>query len=352
MNQTVTTSLRTAAEIEAAGRALVADWLPLTDDDIRDLAPLVAPALRRTPTQTPAAGGERPGLVTQRGGVVKHHPVADLFPMLPEDELRDMAADIAERGLLQPIVLDAEGRILDGRNRYAACEMAGIEPDFETYRGADPGGYALAVNIARRHLTTGARAIIAAKAARLNGATYKSVSDRETKLTQTRLSEAVLVLDWAPYKADEIIAGVTKLSNAVEEARDRKREAEQLKAKLKRLKASEQACDLAVLVEEKRLDLDEAIGLLDEREEKARQEAEARATEEARLQFEEEAQRESERRAAVTNLNSILTYLVSVSITPAELAERDYAVALDEFKQADLDYAATTMREIAALKER
>jgi ParB-like chromosome segregation protein Spo0J len=42
------------------------------------------------------------------------HPVAALFPMLAGDELEELAADIKARGLLQPIVLDAEGRVLDG----------------------------------------------------------------------------------------------------------------------------------------------------------------------------------------------------------------------------------------------
>jgi ParB-like chromosome segregation protein Spo0J len=58
------------------------------------------------------------------------HPVAALFPMLADDELGELAADIKERGLLQPIVLDAEGRVLDGRNRLAACKKVGVEPTF------------------------------------------------------------------------------------------------------------------------------------------------------------------------------------------------------------------------------
>src|SRR5687767_89338 len=92
------------------------------------------------------------------------HPVADLFPMLADDELRDLADDIKQRGLLQPIVLDGEGRVLDGRNRLAACRLAGVEPTFETYGGDDPDGYALSTNINRRHMTKGQQAMVAARA--------------------------------------------------------------------------------------------------------------------------------------------------------------------------------------------
>ena len=67
----------------------------------------------------------------------------------------------------QPIVLDTDGRILDGRNRYAACQIAEVEPTFITYDGYDPDGYALMVNIARRHLSNGQQAIVAAKALRM-----------------------------------------------------------------------------------------------------------------------------------------------------------------------------------------
>jgi hypothetical protein len=78
------------------------------------------------------------------------HPVAALFPMLADDELEELAADIKERGLLQPIVLDADGRVLDGRNRLAACEIAGVEPRFITYEGNDPYGDGFSLNRRRR----------------------------------------------------------------------------------------------------------------------------------------------------------------------------------------------------------
>ena len=49
-----------------------------------------------------------------------HHPVAVIFLMLDEPELVALTDDVAANGLRVPIVIDAEDRILDGRNRYRA----------------------------------------------------------------------------------------------------------------------------------------------------------------------------------------------------------------------------------------
>jgi hypothetical protein len=90
------------------------------------------------------------------------HPTADLFPMLDGDELAVLTADIKANGLRQSIVLDGEGRILDGRNRLAACERAGIKPTFTTYNGDDTDLFILSANVNRRHMSTGARAMATA----------------------------------------------------------------------------------------------------------------------------------------------------------------------------------------------
>ncbi|MGH3635612.1 MAG: ParB/RepB/Spo0J family partition protein, partial [Mycobacterium sp.] len=189
------------------------------------------------------------------------HPVADLFPMLADDELKDLAADIAERGLLQPITLDTEGRILDGRNRHAACAIAGIEPSFTTYDGDDPDGYALAVNIARRHLTKGQQAMVAARASCFMKQTEAA---RALHMSHDRVHRAKTVLDHAPDLADAVIAGSVPLDKAYETARDRKRAAESTDSQLAALR--QKAPDLADQVTEERLGLTEAMGALRARE--------------------------------------------------------------------------------------
>ena len=73
------------------------------------------------------------------------HPYADKFPMLSDAELGELAESIAENGLRSPIVLTPDGLILDGRNRAAACERAGVAPATIVYEGDD-----LAARLARR----------------------------------------------------------------------------------------------------------------------------------------------------------------------------------------------------------
>ncbi|MEV4093835.1 ParB/RepB/Spo0J family partition protein [Streptosporangium saharense] len=168
----------------------------------------------------------------------EHHPVAALFPMLGEDELEEMAADIKARGLLQDIVLDEQGRILDGRNRFEACARAGVEPRFTTYDGDDPDGYALSVNIARRHLTKGQQAMVAAQAGRLVGRSQRSVAGAQ-KLSTGRVGQAWTILDHAPDLVNAVVAGAMGLDEAYRIARENKTKADSAEAQLVRLRAED-----------------------------------------------------------------------------------------------------------------
>ena len=83
------------------------------------------------------------------------HPIADLFPMMSDEEIANQAEDIKKHGLLHPILL-FEGKILDGRNRYKSCKRAGVEPRFETFTGTFTEALqrVWSENVQRRHLTS------------------------------------------------------------------------------------------------------------------------------------------------------------------------------------------------------
>ena len=88
------------------------------------------------------------------------HPVADLFPMLSTSELNEMAESIRAEGLLNPCVRQGDV-LLDGRNRLAACKLAGVEPRFVEYEGESPVAFILGINLARRHLDKGQKIALA-----------------------------------------------------------------------------------------------------------------------------------------------------------------------------------------------
>ena len=75
-----------------------------------------------------------------------------MFPMLAEADLAALAEDIRVNGQGEPVVI-WDGQVLDGRNRLAACELAGVEPLTRTLKACpDPVAFVLSANLRRRHL--------------------------------------------------------------------------------------------------------------------------------------------------------------------------------------------------------
>ena len=115
---------------------------------------------------------------------LEFHPLADVFPILPEKELAELADDIGKNGLRGPITL-YEGRILDGRNRYLACERNRIEPKYRPFTGDDPIAFVISANLRRRHLNTSQRSMIAAKLATMQeGRPSKTSSNEPVSIQQ------------------------------------------------------------------------------------------------------------------------------------------------------------------------
>jgi ParB-like chromosome segregation protein Spo0J len=96
------------------------------------------------------------------------HPIAELFPMLEptSDAFKGFVEDIRERGQQEPIWL-FEDKILEGRNRYRACQLLKLDARVQEYTGNDPIGFVLSANLHRRHLDASQRAMVGAKLANL-----------------------------------------------------------------------------------------------------------------------------------------------------------------------------------------
>ena len=153
------------------------------------------------------------------------HFFCTLFPEADEKTLSEMAADIKENGLNEPIVL-YEGKILDGRNRYLACKRVSVEPTFKEYTGGEPLQYVVSRNLHRRHLNESQRAILAQRVWKLskdNGAPITQDAAREqfnvsaaSVRKAARIEEAAI--DDIKKKVEQGVLSINKAANVVKKA--------------------------------------------------------------------------------------------------------------------------------------
>lgn len=143
------------------------------------------------------------------------HPMSELFPQMSKKELHDLADDIKQNGLIEDIKT-YEGKVLDGRNRLLACEIAGVEPRFEPYHDSEPLAYVIGKNLNRRHLSESQRAIVAAKILALRDEdNWKNKRNEGSKVT--KIASEFGVADRLVYQANKIVKnGDATLIEAVE----------------------------------------------------------------------------------------------------------------------------------------
>ena len=126
----------------------------------------------------------------QKMSQLNTHPIADIWPMMSDDDLQGLSNDIKHQGLLTPVWL-YEDTILDGRNRAKACQMAGVKVETKTYTGDNPVAFAFSLNEKRRHLSSGARAALAVEAKPLYEAEAKKRQGQRTDLSDANFQQKV-----------------------------------------------------------------------------------------------------------------------------------------------------------------
>lgn len=90
----------------------------------------------------------------------KYHKLSNIFPLMEGENFDGFVEDMRLHGQLEIGVL-FEGKILDGRNRYRACQILEIPFDCkELPDGVSALDYVISINLHRRHLTTAQRAAI------------------------------------------------------------------------------------------------------------------------------------------------------------------------------------------------
>lgn len=97
---------------------------------------------------------------------MKFHPYSEIFPLIEGADFDALVEDIKAHGLREKIWL-YEGKILDGRNRFLACQKARVRPAFRKFTGNDAGSFVWSMNVSRRHLSTSQLAMAVARRATL-----------------------------------------------------------------------------------------------------------------------------------------------------------------------------------------
>ncbi len=124
------------------------------------------------------------------------HPIADKFPLILGEEFDSLVNDIKTNGLREPIKVDHEDLVLvDGRNRFLACQAASVEPKFEQlpeYDELDLIFYIISLNIHRRELTAGQKGMLGAE---IEPDIAKATKDRETKRKESNLMNKLDISD-------------------------------------------------------------------------------------------------------------------------------------------------------------
>jgi ParB-like chromosome segregation protein Spo0J len=209
------------------------------------------------------------GVIRETGELVEigpAHPVADLFPMMAEEQLAQLADSIRAQGLIHAVELDPDHQVLDGRNRLESCRRADVTPEVTIYEGPNPGLRALASNTARRDTTKGQEAM-AAVAATFNLNMEQGDLARAVGVKQSDISKARAIQAFAPTFVDRVLAGTVAFDVAyqmAQEARQERQERERHERELQN-----QAPDLWELVPEN-LPFEEAWAAYEKRTEEDR----------------------------------------------------------------------------------
>jgi len=156
---------------------------------------------------------------------LEFHPLANVFPLLEGKEFDDLTADIQVSGLCEAIWL-YQGQILDGRNRYRACQVLGLDCATRDYTGDDPLAFVLSMNLRRRHLDESQRGMVSARLATLkrgrpeeNSQIHPISQERAAELLNVGISTVKqarkVQVDGTPELAQAVDAGTLTVSAAV-----------------------------------------------------------------------------------------------------------------------------------------
>jgi N6-adenosine-specific RNA methylase IME4 len=150
------------------------------------------------------------------------HPLSELFPLMQGREFDELVADVKTNGLREPIWI-YQGQILDGRNRWRACEQAQLaHRPMREYTGDDPVSFVISLNLHRRHLNESQRADVAAALANMRQGERTDIepSANLQKVSVSKAAELLNVSERSVHSAGKVQReGTPELRTAVQAGR-------------------------------------------------------------------------------------------------------------------------------------
>ncbi len=149
------------------------------------------------------------------------HPAADIFPPMTDAQYHDLLEDIGEHGQREPIWVDGEGRVIDGRHRMRACRELGRSVEAREYHGDAKAitQFVLSLNLHRRHLDESQRSMVSARLANMKrGDNQHTGEDGTIGLTsQAEAAEKLNVSTKSVKRATKVLSkGTPELVAAVD----------------------------------------------------------------------------------------------------------------------------------------
>lgn len=153
---------------------------------------------------------------------VEVHPAAELFPWMDDASFEALKQDIKQHGQ-RDYVTFYQGKLLDGRNRWAACHELGIDcnsAEFDEESEIDPYDYVISINLHRRHLTTSQRSVVAGKMAKLKHGEVGRGRELDPQNCES-IEKAAKLLNVSPRSVSSAKQVIDKGASSVVEAVER-----------------------------------------------------------------------------------------------------------------------------------
>lgn len=185
------------------------------------------------------------------------HPAADMLPMQDSDRFESLKDSIERDGLQDPIIL-FDGAILDGRNRFKACQELGIDPHYKSVSGIDPYAFVRNSNLERRDMSAQQRYLIWKRLGERSAEFQAEIAKRKAEANKARSEAAKKQHETSNPRAGEKSGSATSCGDT---KRDHEAEAAQKSAtaKAKASKTNRGAVESMDQLDRKRPDLADQV---------------------------------------------------------------------------------------------